>query len=262
MLHFERYIKQIMLKDFGVQSQVKLHDAKVLVIGAGGLGCPVLSSLNAMGVGTLGYIDYDVVSESNLHRQFLYQYQDIGMSKVAVITKRLALQNPSTTLFPIHEKLTVSNALHIIKNYDIVVDATDNFESRYMINDACVLLDKPLIYGSVFAHQGQVAVFNVLHKEYKTTYRDAFSIVPKSNEIPNCEEAGVLGIYPTIIGSFQANEVVKLITGSGNSLIHTLLTIDLLNMIFYPIEITPTENKFTLTKHDFLQKDYYLNCSI
>lgn len=251
-----------MLKDFGVQSQVKMHDAKVLVIGAGGLGCPVLSSLNAMGVGTLGFVDFDVVNESNLHRQLLYQYQDIGKSKVEVITTSLALQNPTTTLLPINEKLTVSNALHIINNYDIVVDATDNFESRYMINDACVLLNKPLVYGSVYAHQGQVAIFNVLHKEYKTTYRDAFTIVPKPNEIPNCEEAGVLGIYPAIIGGLQANEVVKLITGIGNSLIHTMLTIDLFNMVFYPIEITPTGKNFTLTKQEFLQKDYQLNCSI
>lgn len=251
-----------MLKDFGVQSQVKMHAAKVLVIGAGGLGCPILSSLNAMGVGTLGYVDFDIVSESNLHRQFLYQQQDIGIAKVEIISSRLAAQNPATTLLPIKEKLTVTNALHILKNYDIVVDATDNFESRYMINDACVLLDKPLVYGSVFAHQGQVAVFNILYKEYKTTLRDAYPIVPKPNEIPSCEEAGVLGVYPTIVGSFQANEVVKLITGQGSPLIHSLLTIDFSSMIFYPIEITPTGKKFTMTTHEFLQKDYQLNCSL
>ena len=163
MPQLARYMKQIMLKDFGLESQMKLRDAKVLVVGCGGLGCPVLSSFNAMGIGTLGFIDFDVVDETNLHRQFLYHHSDIGTPKVDVISTRLAAQNPATRLVPIREKLTVSNSLTLFNSYDIIVDATDNFESRYMINDACMLLQKPLVYGSVFAHQGQVAVFNTAH---------------------------------------------------------------------------------------------------
>lgn len=257
-----RYMKQIMLKDFGIECQMKLHEAKVLVIGAGGLGCPVLSSLNAMGVGTLGFVDFDVVSESNLHRQFLYHHDDISKPKVEVISKRLASQNPSTILVPIQEKLTVENSLSLFSQYDIIVDATDNFESRYMINDACILSDKPLVYGSVFAHQGQVAVFNVLRYGFRTSYRDAFTNVPKSGEIPSCEEAGVLGVYPQLVGGFQANEVVKLITGMGVPLIHSLLTIDFQRMHFYAIEITPSAEEFIITSESFLQKDYQLSCKL
>ena len=257
-----RYIKQIMLNDFGLEGQLKLHAAKVLVIGAGGLGCPVLSTLNAMGIGTLGFIDFDIVSESNLHRQVLYQHADIGIPKVDVISSRLALQNPSTILIPIQDKLTPKNALLHIEGYDVIVDATDNFESRYIINDACILMDKPLVYGSVFAHEGQVSVFNVEHLGYKTTYRDAFPNVPKVGEIPSCDEAGVLGVYPSLIGNFQANEVVKLITGIGTPLTHTLLTMNFKSLIFYSIEIAPSGKEFNLTQEDFLQKDYRVTCSL
>lgn len=262
MPNLGRYMKQIMLKDFGIECQMKLHEAKVLVIGAGGLGCPVLSSLNAMGVGTLGFVDFDVVSESNLHRQLLYDQNDIGKPKVEVISKRLAAQNPATILVPTQEKLTAANVLSLFQKYDIIVDATDNFESRFMINDACMLLDKPLVYGSVFSHEGQVAVFNVLHNGYRTSYRDAFPNVPKTGEIPSCEEAGVLGVYPSLLGGFQANEVVKLITGIGKPLVHQLLTFDFQYMSFYTIEITTSGVHFELTKQEFLLKDYQLTCKI
>lgn len=262
MPQLARYMKQIMLKDFGLESQMKLYEANVLVVGCGGLGCPVLSSLNAMGIGTLGFIDFDVVDETNLHRQFLYHHSDIGTPKVDVISTRLAAQNPATRLVPIQEKLTVSNSLTLFNSYDIIVDATDNFESRYMINDACMLLQKPLVYGAVFSHQGQVAVFNTAHNGFATSYRDAFPHVPKAGEIPSCDEAGVLGVYPSLIGNFQANEVVKLITGKGLPLIHQLLMVDFQRMHFYTLEIHPSGQDFSLTMDEFLHKDYQLSCSL
>lgn len=257
-----RYVKQIVSKDFGIQGQLKLSNAKVLIIGAGGLGCPVLTSLNAMGVGTIGIIDFDVVSESNLHRQFLYNHDDIGKFKVDIIATRLTAQNPFTHVIPIREKLVASNALNFFINFDIIVDATDNFEARYMINDACVLLDKPQVYGSVYSWQGQVGVFNYHKDGYKTTYRDAFPNVPMPGEVLSCEEAGVLGIYPSLVGNFQANEVVKLIVGIGVPLVHSLLTMDFKSMQFYNIEVKPAGKDITLTHNEFLKKDYKLNCQI
>jgi adenylyltransferase/sulfurtransferase len=222
----ERYLRQITLDGFGTEGQQKLNQAKVLVVGAGGLGIPVLTYLNAMGVGTLGVVDADVVSLSNLHRQVLFTEAMVGMPKVEAIINQLSAQNSNTIINTYQSKLTVSNALDIIKEYDIVVDATDNFPTRYLINDACVILNKPFVYGALHAFEGQVSVFN-----YKggPTYRCLFPTMPSADAVPNCNENGVLGILPGIIGNLQALEVVKVIAEIGEVLSGVLLLFDTLS---------------------------------
>lgn len=219
----ERYLRQITLQGFGSTGQNKLANAKVLVVGAGGLGLPVLTYLNAMGVGVLGIVDNDVVSVTNLHRQVLYCESDVGKSKVAAALEKLKAQNRETKLKVFHVFLTTKNALEIISNYDIVVDASDNFPTRYLVNDACVILKKPFVYGALHGYEGQVSVFN-----YKDgpTYRCLFPTMPNENEVPNCNEHGVLGIIPGIIGNLQALETIKVITGIGEVLSGKLLIFD------------------------------------
>lgn len=262
----ERYNRQIILKGFGVTAQEKLLAAKVLVIGAGGLGCPALQYLAAAGVGTIGIVDADVVSLSNLHRQVLYAQHDIGLYKVAVAAKKIASLNPGITVNIYQENFQNSNALHIISAYDWVLDGTDNFPSRYLINDACVLLGKPLVYGAVSQFQGQVAVFNVVDKDGVTTnYRDVFPNPPKKGEVPNCAAAGVLGVLPGIIGTMQAAEVIKLITAIGLPLVNRLLTYNVLTNQFYEIGLTPSLAKSNLqpsNKEAFLQMNYNSFCGM
>ncbi len=219
-MNLERYTRQTILKEFGIESQEKLAQSKVLVIGAGGLGIPVLTYLNAMGVGTLGIVDADEVSVSNLHRQVLYCENDVGKSKVAVVIKRLTSQNSNTKLIPYQTFLDRENALDFIRAYDLVVDATDNFPTRYLINDACVILKKPYVYGALHSFEGQISVFNY---QGGPTYRCLFPNMPSANEIPNCNEHGVLGIIPGIVGNLQALEVVKVLTGIGEVLSGKLL---------------------------------------
>jgi len=222
----ERYLRQTTLAGFGIQGQQKLGNAKVLVVGAGGLGIPVLTYLNAMGVGTLGIVDADVVSLSNLHRQVLFTEAMVGMPKVEAIKKQLSAQNSTTNIQTYKSFLSTSNALDIIKDYDVVVDATDNFPTRYLINDACVIANKPFIYGALHAFEGQVSVFN-----YKggPTYRCLFPTMPAADAVPNCNENGVLGILPGIIGNLQALEVVKVIAEIGEVLSGVLLLFDALS---------------------------------
>ncbi|QCX00518.1 sulfurtransferase [Aggregatimonas sangjinii] len=218
-----RYIRQTTLKGFGSEGQQKLADAKVLVVGAGGLGIPVLTYLNAMGVGQIGVMDNDTISITNLPRQVLYGAADVGKAKVTVALEKLRVQNPSTKLIGYETILTTANALEIIKEYDVVVDASDNFPTRYLVNDACVILDKPFVYGALHGYEGQVSVFN-----YKDgpTYRCLFPKMPKENEVPNCNEHGVLGILPGIIGNLQALETIKVLTGIGEVLSGVLLIFD------------------------------------
>ncbi|MCM5661988.1 molybdopterin-synthase adenylyltransferase MoeB [Galbibacter mesophilus] len=219
----KRYIRQTILKSFGRTAQEKLKHAKVLVVGAGGLGVPVLQYLNAMGVGTLGIVENDTVDISNLQRQVMYAEGDVGKSKLDVISEKLQAQNSETELHRHPTFLHSENALEIIKNYDVVVDATDNFPARYLINDACVLLKKPFVYGALHEFEGQVSVFN-----YKNgpTYRCLFPNMPNADEMPNCNENGVLGVVPGIIGNLQALEAVKMITGIGKPLAGKLLIFD------------------------------------
>ncbi len=221
----KRYMKQVMLDDIGINGQIKLKQAKVAVIGVGGLGCPTLQYLTAMGVGTIGLIDFDTVDESNLHRQVLYTSENVGQKKVEVAFQKLAQQNPFINLIKHDVLLDESNAAELLKNYDIVVDGCDNFATRYVVNDACVNLNKPLIYGSILAYQGQLAVFN--YKGSKNL-RDIFPEAPNAEDVPSCSENGVLGIVPGIVGSMMAQETVSVIL-ERPSLVNTLAVIDTLS---------------------------------
>ncbi|MCK5440477.1 MAG: HesA/MoeB/ThiF family protein [Maribacter sp.] len=250
----ERYQRQTILKEFGPQAQQKLLEAKVLVVGAGGLGVPVLTYLNAMGVGTLGIVDADEISLSNLHRQVLYNEEEVGQSKVSVSLKKLKDQNSGTNLVAHDTFLTRENALRIVKEYDLVVDATDNFPTRYLINDSCVILKKPIIYGALHGFEGQVSVFN--HKG-GPTYRCLFPSMPSPEEIPNCNEHGVLGIVPGIIGNLQALEAVKVLTGVGEVLSGKLLLFNGLAQSFQKIKFSAVPANL---KIQALQKEYELHC--
>lgn len=223
----ERYSRHLVLPAFGLEGQKKLKAASVLVVGAGGLGCPALQYLVAAGIGRIGILDFDVVSESNLQRQVLYGTEDIGKSKAQQAVKKLSQLNPYTSLTALETKIDSGNALEIISPYDVVVDCTDNFQTRYLLNDACVLLDKPLIYGSIFRYEGQVAVFNL---KRAANYRDLYPAPPAAGSVPNCEEGGVLGVLPGVIGSLQANEAIKIITDLGEPLSGKLLIVDMLSL--------------------------------
>ncbi|MCW3090324.1 MAG: moeB [Ferruginibacter sp.] len=263
---YERYQRQVILKEFGEAGQQKLLKAKALVIGAGGLGCPALQYLAAAGVGNIGIVDDDVVSITNLHRQPLYNTMDIGFAKAGKAKHALARLNPEINITAYPDRLTTSNALDIIEAYDVVIDGTDNFATRYMINDACVLLNKPLVYGAVSQFEGQVAVFH--HRmptgEYSVNYRHLFPNPPKQGEVLSCAEAGVLGVLPGIIGTMQANETIKLITGMGELLINSILTYNALTNHTYEIGIpatTEAESMVPASAAAFKQMDYQLLCS-
>ncbi len=263
---YERYQRQILLKGFGLEGQHKLLQSKVLVVGAGGLGCPVLQYLAAAGVGTIGIVDEDIVSITNLHRQILFTVDDIGLPKSFIAKERLAKLNPEITIIDYNERLSTRNALAIIKDYDIVIDATDNFSSRYLINDACVLLNKPIVYGAVSQFEGQVAILNC-HLASSVTpanYRELFPTPPIDGEVLNCAEAGVLGVLPGIIGSMQASETIKLITGIGKPLIKTVLTYHSLTNQLYEIEIvanSSTRSLLPANEADFIKMDYDWFCA-
>ncbi len=235
---------------FGAEAQQKLQHARVLVVGAGGLGVPVLQYLAGMGVGTLGFLDSDVVSLNNLHRQVLYAEADVGQPKVAAAAKRLAQLNSGITLLPLHLQLSPENALEIIAAYDVVVDATDNFEARYLINDACVILKKPFVYGALHQFEGQVSVFNY---QGGPTYRCLFPSPPAAHEIPDCNTAGVLGVVPSIIGSLQALEAVKILTGVGETLSGILLVYDFLRNTQFKMKLTANPANRNITQ---LQASY------
>jgi molybdopterin-synthase adenylyltransferase len=199
-----------MLPEIGQRGQEKLKAAKVLVIGAGGLGCPILQYLAAAGIGTLGLIDFDRVEESNLHRQTLYTEQDIGCAKVTIAAKELQKRNSGIYYIVFEEKLTPDNAPSIIAQFDIIVDGCDNFSTRYLVNDLCLSLGKSLVYGSILYHEGQMAVFN--HQGAKNL-RDIFPESPNPEDVPSCSLNGVMGTLPGIIGAMMAHECLKLIVG-------------------------------------------------
>jgi len=228
----ERYSRQLVLTQFGRAGQEKLKSASVLVVGAGGLGCPVLLYLTAAGVGRIGIVDYDVVQESNLQRQVLFTTANVGENKAQAAAQHLSLLNPYVKLHAYPVKLSPSNISEIIQPYDVVVDGTDNFATRYLINDACVVHGKPLVYGAILRYEGQVSVFNVEEVKGGRTanYRDLFPHPPGQLEVPNCAEAGVLGVLPGIIGSLMANETLKLLTGTGTLLANRLMLVDALHL--------------------------------
>jgi len=226
-----RYDRHIIIPEFGLAAQQKLKAAKVLVVGSGGLGSPLLLYLAAAGVGTIGIVDFDVVEDSNLQRQVLFGKKDVGKSKARAAKKRLESLNPYIDIRLHNTRLTSENALTILKDYDVVADGTDNFPTRYLVNDACVLLDKTNVYASVFQFEGQVSVFNYVneHGTLGPNYRDLYPTPPPPGLVPSCAEGGVLGVLPGIIGSIQALEVIKVITGVGEPLSGRLFSFDALS---------------------------------
>jgi molybdopterin/thiamine biosynthesis adenylyltransferase len=203
-----RYNRQMMLPEIGNSGQDKLKKAKVLVIGAGGLGCPILQYLAPAGVGKIGIIDFDKIEIHNLHRQILYTENQVGQAKAPTAKEAVQKLNPLISVIAFEEKLTIENAVSIISLFDIVVDGSDNFSTRYLVNDSCVTLGKPLVYGSILGFEGQIAVFN--HHGNKNL-RDLFPEAPDSKDVPNCNMNGVLGTLPGIIGTMMAQETLKLI---------------------------------------------------
>ncbi|HLR32958.1 MAG TPA: molybdopterin-synthase adenylyltransferase MoeB [Fodinibius sp.] len=238
------YNRHLTIPEFGIEGQKKLKAARVLAIGAGGLGAPMLQYLAAAGVGTIGIVDFDKVEASNLHRQVLFGTSDIGCSKVQVTKERLHEINPHINI-QVHEvRLTSDNALDIIRNYDVVADGTDNFPTRYLVNDACVMLGKPNVHGSIFQFEGQVSVFNHLDEEGNRgpNYRDLFPEPPPPGLVPSCAEAGVLGVLPGIIGCLQASEVIKVITGIGTPLAGQLFLFDAQDFTTRKVKVTANED--------------------
>lgn len=242
-----RYDRQIRLEGFGAEKQELLRNAAVLVIGAGGLGVPVLQYLTAMGVGRLGIAEADKIAVSNLHRQVLYRTEDAGKPKLDTAISLLQVQNPDVTFIPHPVFITPANALDMIRGYDVVVDCSDNFSTRYLVNDACVILHKPLVYGAIYGFEGQVSVFN-----YKgsATYRCLF---PEPGIAPDCNTVGVLGVLPGIVGCYQANETVKVICGIGEPLANQLLTLNILDNTQQVFTFQPVAQYTGLTA---LQQNY------
>lgn len=233
-----RYRRHLSLKDFGAEAQARLKAARVLVIGAGGLGCPVLMYLAAAGIGHLTVIDGDRVELSNLQRQVLYGVTDLGLPKAQVAARRLSELNPLIEITPIVDRFRHGNALELCGGMDVVVDGSDNFATRYLANDACVLTGKPLVYGAIHQFEGQASVFNW---KDGPTYRCLFPEEPDAAAIPNCAEAGVLGVLPGLIGTIQASETIKLLTGIGQPLSGRLLMIDALGMNTRIVRLKATE---------------------
>ena len=255
-----RYNRHIILSEIGQKGQNKLANAKVLVVGAGGLGCPVLQYLTAAGIGTIGIIDFDVVEESNLQRQVLYGTSSLGKNKAIAAKERLSDLNNTIKIHAYFEKLTHDFALDLFEDYDIIVDGTDNFSTRYLINDASVIKNKPLVYGAIYKFEGQVAVFNYNNGP---SYRCLFPNPPKKDSIPNCSEIGVLGVLPGIIGSLQANEVIKIILGLGEVLSGKLLCYNSLSNGFNTLTINRLDSeieKVLATKDNFHNLSEDLNC--
>jgi len=260
-----RYSRHLLLSEIGTEGQEKLKNARVVVIGAGGLGCPVLQYLAAAGVGRIGIVDFDVVDETNLQRQILFDVSDIGKSKAETAKIKLQNQNPLISVTSVNEKLITQNALSLFSEYDIIIDGTDNFSTRYMVNDACVLLGKTLVSGSVFKFQGQVSVFNFKNKngEIGPTYRCLFPTPPSPDDVPSCSEVGVLGVLPGIIGTLMANESLKIITGIGEILSGKLLIADALSMNFNTIELKRNPASLKLipkSAEEFQKMDYEFFC--
>jgi sulfur-carrier protein adenylyltransferase/sulfurtransferase len=256
-----RYSRHLIMPEVGMEGQRRLKAAKVLMIGAGGLGSPLGLYLAAAGVGTLGVADFDVVDETNLHRQVLFGRSDVGRPKLDAALARLHEVNPHIQLVPHKLRLDSSNALALFAPYDIIVDGTDNFPTRYLVNDACVLLGKPNVYGSIFRFEGQVSIF---WGAKGPCYRCLFPEPPPPGLVPSCAEGGVLGVLPGIIGSLQANEVIKLIVGAGDPMIGRLLLFDALRMKFRELKLRKDPNCPICSEHPTQREliDYAEFCGI
>lgn len=264
---YQKYSRQILLREFGKEAQQKLLNAKILVIGAGGLGCPALQYLTAAGVGTIGIVDFDIIDISNLHRQPLYGVADIGKSKASSAVSKLKALNPDIEIHSFDLKLDNKNALQIISDYEVIIDGSDNYLTRYIVNDACVILDKPLIYGAVLKFEGQAGVFNFTCKEagIGTNYRDLFPKPPDAGSVISCNEAGVLGVVPGIIGTIQAAEAIKIITGIGDTLCNEIVSYNLLTNSFHKFHISHSEESESLipkSQSEFINYDYEKFCGL
>src|SRR5665213_1887135 len=229
-----RYSRHLILPEVGMEGQRRLKAARVLCVGTGGLGSPLAFYLAAAGIGTLGLVDFDVVDMSNLQRQIIHSTKDIGRKKLDSAEEKLTALNPALNVVKHETMLSSANAMDILKDYDIVADGTDNFPTRYLVNDACVLLNKPNVYGSIFRFEGQASVFAT--KE-GPCYRCLYPEPPPPGLVPSCAEGGVLGILPGLVGVMQATEVIKLILGKGETLVGRLLLIDALNMRFRELKL-------------------------
>jgi adenylyltransferase/sulfurtransferase len=229
-----RYSRHFSLPEFGQAGQARLKHGSVLIVGAGGLGSPAALYLAAAGVGRIGLVDFDTIDLTNLQRQIIYTTNDVGRAKLDVSAQRLRSINPEIDVVTHNARLTRDNALDVIANYDVVIDGTDNFPTRYLVNDACVLLGKPYVYGSILRFDGQVSVFDARRGP---CYRCLFREPPPPGLVPNCAEGGVLGVLPGIIGSLQALEAVKLLTGVGVSLVGRLILFDGLTMRFRELKL-------------------------
>ncbi len=250
--HEEQYYnRQIILTELGKVGQERLKNARVLVIGAGGLGCPVLLYLAAAGVGHIGIVDHDEVSISNLHRQILYSHVHIGRPKAEVAAEVLMAHNQNIDVEFFNEKLNSSNINNLFSQYDIIADGTDNFPTRYLINDACVRLGKVNVFASISEYKGNVAVFNM---EGSCHYRDIFPSAP-TGHIPNCEENGVIGVLPGIIGTMQAAEIIKVITGIGTPLVNKWLTYNMLDNSQSILSISKNYNDDALFQNEIMEDD-------
>jgi len=250
-----RYSRHLLIPEFGIEGQEKLKAANVLVVGCGGLGSPILLYLAAAGVGTIGIIDNDRVDDSNLQRQVLYGTDSIGKPKVEEATRRLQSLNPYIQITPYFAALTSQNVLTIFGDYDLIIDGSDNFPTRYLVNDACILLNKPFVYGAIYRFEGQVAIFNY---QNGPNYRDLFPTPPPPELTPNCAEAGVLGVLPGIIGSLQANEAIKLLTGIGTPLTGKLFVMDALTLTTRTIRIPLVPERVRVTE----LIDYEVFCGV
>ena len=240
LIHYQRHVS---LPEIGVEGQEKLKQGAVLVVGAGGLGCPVLHYLAAAGGGKISVVDFDVVEACNLQRQTLFGYADLGRPKAEVAAERLQDLNPHVEIIPKVERFSIDNALELLEGHDVVVDGSDNFPTRYLVNDACVMARKPLAFGSIFKFEGQVSVFNLGDGP---TYRCLFPECPNPKDVPNCAEIGVFGALPGIIGSMQAVEVIKILTGVGEPLSGKLLIFDALSMRTQQITFSANPDNLTI----------------
>jgi adenylyltransferase/sulfurtransferase len=233
---YERYSRHIILPEVGLDGQKKLKAASVLCIGTGGLGSPLLLYLAAAGIGRIGIVDFDIVDQSNLQRQIIHGQTWVGKPKIESARNRILEINPYCQVDLYETRLSAENALDIVKDYDVVVDGTDNFPTRYLVNDACVLMNKPNVYGSIFRFEGQATVFNY---QEGPNYRDLYPEPPPPGMVPSCAEGGVLGVLPGIIGTIQANETIKVILGTGNTLSGRLLLYNALDMTFRELKLRP-----------------------
>lgn len=256
-----RYSRHLILPEVGMEGQQKLKAAKVLCIGTGGLGSPLAFYLAAAGIGTLGLVDFDVVDSSNLQRQIIHSTKDVGRSKIVSATEKLVALNPFLNVVQHETMLTSQNAIEIISQYDIVADGTDNFPTRYLVNDACVLTGKPNAYGSIFRFEGQASVFAT---EHGPCYRCLYPEPPPPGLVPSCAEGGVLGILPGLVGVIQATEVIKLILGKGEPLIGRLLLVNSLDMKFRELKLRKNPECPVCGKNPTVTKliDYQQFCGI